>query len=253
VHPVDAEMEALVLRIVPAAERATWQGATAEQVQQLEELAGRPLPGFYRWFLATMGGAFPHATFGYARQDLRASTVLAAYDEGLVQPDPRLLLIGRLPDPVMPELLFYDLDAPCRDDAMVLTGPESGPPRRRSFETLREKLAWEMLRRHLVASCAQRCEGSLRDDGARASEHLRSVMADLGFTSPILTGAHCALYERRDAALTFIDPIEDSLGTILFFDLGGPDAGALRRLLGEIATRSPLEVGIDRWMPPLPQ
>ena len=36
-----------------------------------------------------------------------------------------------------------------------------------------------------------------------------------------------------------------------YFNLGGPDAGRLRRILGEIATETSLEVEIDEWEPPL--
>lgn len=246
------DMEALIARIVSDAERSKWKGATAEQIEELEALAERPLPDSYRWFLATLGGAFPHETLGYERQDLRAATVIDAYAKGVVQPDPRYLLIGRIPDPVMPELLFYDLDAPCRDDAMVLTRSENASSMRRSWETLREKLAWGLLRKHRVSSSTQRCEGSFTDAGAEVRAHLDPVMASLGFTSPIPTGAYCGLFEREDAAMTCMEPIEDSRGDLLFFQLGGPDAGTLRRLLGELATKTPLEVKIDRWRPPLP-
>jgi hypothetical protein len=249
---IDQDMEPLVARLVPAAERATWKGASERHVAHIEELAGRPLPDFYRWFLDTMGGAFPHETLGYERQDLRAATVIEAYRKGVAQPDPRFLLIGRIPDPVMPELLFYDLDAPCRDDAMVLTRAEGGGPMRRGWQTLREKLAWGMLRKHRVTRCAQRCEGSFAIDGANVRAHLDPVMAGLGFTSPIPTGEHCALFEREDAAMACLEPIEDSQGDLLFFQLGGPEAGTLRRMLGELATKTPLEVRIDRWRPPLP-
>jgi hypothetical protein len=245
-------MEALIGRIVPDAEQATWKGASEEHIMGIEAIAGRPLPEFYRWFLAKMGGAFPHERLGHTRQDLRTETVLDAYAKGVVEPDPRFLLIGRVPDPVMPELVFYDLDAPCRDDAMVMSRPEGGPPMRRGFETLREKLAWGMLRKHRVTQCAQRCEGSFTDEGADVISHIGPAMARLGFSSPIETGSYCGLYEREDAAMACVDIIEDSQGDLLFFQLGGPDAGALRRMLGEITTTTPLEVRITRWQPPLP-
>jgi hypothetical protein len=37
-----------------------------------------------------------------------------------------------------------------------------------------------------------------------------------------------------------------------FFELGGPDASTLRRILGAVTTRSPLECKIKEWSPPLP-
>lgn len=240
------DMEALLLRIVPAAERATWTGATPEQIDAIEAIAGRPLPQFYRWFLARMGGSYVTR-----RQDLGAQTVLDAYRRGVVSPDPRYLLIGRNPDPVMPRLVFYDLDAPCRDDAMVATRPESGLPWEQDFETLREKLAWGMLLRNRVAGCAQTCLGSFTDDAGEVFTELTPMMAHLGFGCPIPTGAFCGLYERDDAVMACMSTVKESNRGLQFFELGGPDAGLLRRLLGEIATGTSLEIEIDEWEPSL--
>lgn len=243
----EPELEALIARLVPAAERETWTGASADKIAELQALAGRPLPAFYGWFLAKLGGSF-----GDAREDLRASTVLDAYRKGVVQPDPRYFLIGRNPDPIMPGLMFYDLDAPCRDDARVVSRLEAGPPWEQEFETFREELAWGLLLEHRVITCPQVCSGNLIDDGGDIFGRLDPVMARLGFTSPIETGAFCGLYERADAAMTCMSAVKDTNRGLQFFRLGGPDSVALRRILGEIATGSTIEVSIGAWTPPLP-
>jgi hypothetical protein len=247
-------MDALIARIVPKAEQATWKPATPEQIARIEEIAERPLPSHYAWFLRTMGGAFPHPQFGHERQDLRAATVIRAYDDGIVDPDPRYLLIGRIPDPAMPELVFYDLDAPARDDAMVVMCTEGTSTLRPMFETLREKLAWGMLRKHRVAGCPQRCEGSLSDEGGgEVLASLGPALASLGFSSPVPTGPYCGLFEREDAALTSMVSVSDANRSLQLFNLGGPDATTLRRILGEVATMASIEVRINRFQPPLPE
>ncbi|MFE5549934.1 SMI1/KNR4 family protein [Streptomyces sp. NPDC056534] len=248
---VDESMEVFIARLVPAVERAAWRGAPEAEIAEVEGLAGRPLPEFYRWFIATMGGSYPHAVHGYTRQDLRVATVIDAYRHGLVEPDLRFLLIGRIYDPAMPELLFYDLDTPVRKDAMVLTRSEFGLTMRRGFETLREKLAWGMLRRYGITPCSQRCEGSFRREGASVKILLDPVMSSFGFTCPIETGSYCALYERDDAAMACLEIVEDSQDNLLFFQFGGRSPMELRTILAELATTS-IDVQTDRWHPPLP-
>ena len=243
---VDAQMEALVGRLPPVADPA-WKGATPEQIAEIEQIASGNLPDFYRWFLAKMGG-----TLDSPREDFRASTVIATYRQGIVQPDPRYLLIGRNPDPVMPRLFFYDLEERCRDDARLLSRPEDGPPWEAEAETFREHLAWGLVLIHRVMSHPQRCEGSLTNDGGTVFEHLDQLMHRFGFTTPIDTGAFCGVYERDDAAMTCMSAVKDSNLGLQFFRLGGPDAGSIRRILGEIATATPLEVRITGWSPPLP-
>ena len=235
---VDAQMQALVARLPPGTD-AAWKGAAPEHIAEIERIAGGDLPDFYRWFLATMGD-----TVDSPREDFRAATVIAAHREGLVQAHSRFLLIGRNPDPVMPRLFFYDRDAACRDDARLVSRPESGPPWETEAETLREHLAWGLVLIHRVATRPQRWQGSLASDTGAVFEHLDPVMRRLGFTAPIDTGSFCGVYERDDAAMTCMSAVKhDNLGRS-FFRLGGPDADTLRSILDAIAGSTPLEVEI---------
>lgn len=226
-----------------------WQGANDEDIEALQEIAGRPLPKFYEWFARTMGG-----DYASRREDLRVSSVLAAYREGIVAPDPRYLLIGRNPMPPMPQLVFYDLDAPCRDDALVVTDPEGGPPlRRQVYETLREKLAMNIVHAHVINKGAQQCRGYFSDAQGAVKQSLAPVLEEtLGFTAVVDCGPHCCVYRRDDgAALVSLQALQRADGTLQSFWFAGPDAIVLRRALGEITTQTMLHVKIDEWLPPL--
>ena len=244
-------LEAFIARVVPESEVKTWRPATEDRIARLQQFAPQQLPAFYEWFLRRMGAAFPHPKVGHDRQDMRIDTVLRAYETGELGGDERYLLIGRVNDPVMPELLFYDLDACVRDDAMVVNRPVSGPPYSARFETLREKLAWSMMRRHRVSTRPQRCEGTLRSDGDTFDE-LKQVMLRHGFASPIETGQCCALYDREEAAFAAMRPPVEAPPDALYFSFGGPNAGVLRRVLGELSTDTSVQVQLQRWRPDLP-
>jgi hypothetical protein len=90
-----------------------WRGAAPDEVEQLERLAGCPLPRFYRWFLSRMG-PLAHPSQGFS-----ARRVLDCYARKIVTPHPRFLLIGYESDEMMPLHAFHDLDAPARGDATV--------------------------------------------------------------------------------------------------------------------------------------
>jgi hypothetical protein len=57
--------------------------------------------------------------------------------------------------------------------------------------------------------------------------------------------------ERPDAALAAKVDVSPRNTDLLVFDLGGPDAGTLRRILGEVVTRTSIELTITRWTPRL--
>jgi len=44
---IEAVMEAFLLRVVPGLAEQ-WKGATPDEIARIEEIAGRPLPSFYR-------------------------------------------------------------------------------------------------------------------------------------------------------------------------------------------------------------
>src|SRR5258705_13704761 len=101
-------LEDLLLRIVP--QLATrWAGAPQQEIEAIERRAGRPLPAFYRWFLAKMGASMGPASFG--RIDFRAQTVLSVTLPQ--EAEGQFVLIGHQTDP-MTYYHCYDLDYPNR-------------------------------------------------------------------------------------------------------------------------------------------
>lgn len=241
-------MEALLLRIVPGLSKE-WQGATPDEIARIEQLAGRALPPFYRWFLSRMGRSM--GRLAYPTLDFSASRVLACYGEKLVAPEPRFFLIAHESDEAMPLHLFYDLEAPARSDALVTSRDAQGNEQHDGFETLREMLAWGAWLQFRVGTLPQQCEGMITGDPAGLLSRLDPVMSRLGFTQPIPTGPYCRLYERADAAMLCKSPPSEDFEGSQVFTLGGANAGTLRRILGEIATEPSLEVEVDEWKPKL--
>lgn len=240
-------LERLLLRIVPGL-AAEWQGATGEEISRLESLAGRPLPAFYRWFLARLGKSM--GPMIYPGVDFSALGVLGAYAAGRVAADPRYLLIGYDHDEVSPLHYFYDLDAALRGDALVVRMLTPKDESHEQFETLREMLAWGELYAQRVAAASQQCRGVLRFEGQSLEAALEPALAELGFDTPLETGAYCGLFEREDVALVASGTPREPLGR-QSFALGGRDAVSLAQVLHTLATRSAVAIDIVAWAPPL--
>jgi hypothetical protein len=246
---LEPELENLLVTIVPGLAE-TWQGATTDQIDAIEKLAGRPLPRFYRWFLGRMGrnmGPLEDMT-----RDCSAERVLRCYADGLVTVDRRYLLVGYETDESVPMHLFYDLDRPVREDAPVVEMYLSGADPTDRFETFREKLAWSAFAAHRLQRLPKRCVGLLTASGSGGVlAQLAPVMSALGFDQPIETGAFCGIFDRNDAAMVCtISPEEPPLDFIVF-RLGGASEGALRQLLGTIVTEPELSIEVQSWDPPL--
>lgn len=242
------EVEDLLLRTVPGLAEQ-WRGATPDEVEQLERIAGRPLPRFYRWFLSRMGQSM--GPLAYPSKDFSARRVLDCYARKIVAPNPRFLLIGYESDEMMPHA-FYDLDAPARGDATVTArdASDDDDPIDR-FETLQEMLSWSALFRFQFEQMSQKCEGTLYREDSEPLSLLAPVLSSLGFTQPITTGRYCGLYERADALMLCGGTPRENLEDVRTFRLGGSNAGALRRILGEVAKESSLEVEVNTWTPAL--
>src|SRR5690242_15687967 len=178
-------MEDFLLRVVPGLAEQ-WQGSTPDEIARIEGLAGRPLPPFYRWFLARMGQSM--GPLAYAQVDFTARRVLTSYAEELVVPDPQFLLIGHNSDEMMPLHFFYDLDLPARDDARVTSRYVEDDDRHDQFETFREMLAYGALLSFRVDKMPQRCRVLLRGENPDIFSQLDPVMDSLGFTKPVPTG-----------------------------------------------------------------
>ncbi len=240
---------ALAEAIVPGCAN-TWKGATEDQVDEIEFFAGRDLPPFYRWFLETMGEDM--GSLGHDYLDLRAQTVLAAYNAFEFQRGDGLLFVGRHPEPVFPFRQFLDLKAPCREDAAVLEEPEAGGDRTRVFETLREQLAWGLLVRCRLTTAPQQFIGAVSSPGADVAAALKPALATLGWTSMLETGRYCGLYERRGALLLLSNRVDPQRHETLVVQAGAPDSVTLRAALGELAVTADVKVEALRWEPPLP-
>ncbi|QRK12598.1 SMI1/KNR4 family protein [Archangium violaceum] len=241
-------MEELLLRIVPGLSEQ-WKGATPDAIAQIERIAGRPLPSFYRWFLNRMGQSM--GPLAYPTLDFSAQRVLSCYAKKLVVPEQRFLLIAYESDEVMPLHLFYDFTAPAREDALVTTRAAQEGELSDDFETLREMLAWGAFSLFRVEGMPQMCSGSLKGNDPDFLSDLDLLMSSLGFTSPISTGPLCRLYERHDATMICRGTPRAGRGNRRTFNLGGRNAGTLRRILGEITTQSSLEVKVKDWAPAL--
>lgn len=241
---VEPEMESLLLRTVPGLAEQ-WRGASPKAIEQLERIAGRPLPPFYRWFLSRMGQSM--GPLAYPTLDFSAERVLACYSQKLVAPDPRFLLIAYESDEMMPLHLFYDFTAPARDDALVTSRDASGGELTDRFETLREMLAWGAFSLFRIDRAPQSCNGSLKGDTPDFLTNLDPVMRGLGFDLPIATGPLCRVYERPDAAMVCMGTPRVKLGNRRTFDLGGSSIGSLRRILGEIAAARVVELKVEEW------
>ncbi|MCY1041610.1 SMI1/KNR4 family protein [Corallococcus sp. bb12-1] len=247
-HVKESELESLLLRVVPGL-ADQWQGATPDEIEQIEHLAGRPLPSFYRWFLSRMGNSM--GRLAYPTLDFSAQRALACHAEKWVASEPRFLFIAYSSDEVMPLHAFYDLEAPARADALVTVRDALGNEQHDRFETFREMLAWGAFLQFRVGIMPQQCEGMITGEPAGLLSRLDPVMNRLGFTQPVPTGTYCRLYERADAAMICSSPPSADFEGSQVFTLGGGDEGTLRRILGEIATEPSLEVEVDEWTPKL--
>jgi hypothetical protein len=245
---LETEVEALLKRRIPGIEQR-WQGASAEEIEAIETIAGQPLPDFYRWFLRTLGGSAAEVSPSY--DGFRAAAVLDAYDRGDVEFGSPLLLLGRKPDMVMPLDVYYDLSQPMRGDALVLTQPPTDGHLRKAAETFAEYLAWTVLNVHGISTRPQRCRGIFKDESLTTSESLARVMEVIGFTRPLQTGPYCALFERSDADVACTVAVAPENRRLLIFTAGGDDTATVRRVLGHVSTESSLSVQITEWDPPI--
>ena len=228
----------------------TWQGASEDEVDEIEFFAGRDLPPFYRWFLETMGEDM--GSLGHAYLDLRAKTVLAAYNAFEFERRDGPLYIGRHPEPVFPFRQFLDLDAPSRDDAAVLEEPEAGGERTRPFETLREQLAWGMLVRCRLVTAPQQFIASVSSPGSDIVASLQPALRKLGWISMLETGRYCGLYERAGSLLLLSNRVDPQRHETLVAQASADDSVTLRAVLGELAVTADVNVHALRWEPPLP-
>jgi hypothetical protein len=245
---LEPALEALLLRIVPQLGEH-WLGATPSEVAEIEAIAGRPLPEFYRWFLSRLGTSM--GPMRYPTVDFSAQGVLSAYASRAIEPDARFLLIGHERDELMPLHYFYDLDRPARGDALVVRMLTPRDERHEQFETFREMLAWGELWAQRIEPAPQQCRGTLRVASGTLHAALAPVLTRQGFSTPIETGELCGLFERADATLICSGTPSDRLESQAC-GLGGRDAATLAQLLDALTRESGVEATLSAWSPPLP-
>lgn len=250
-HPRDLEpeMEDLLLRLAPDLDK-TWRGAAPDEIEQLESLAGRPLPRFYRWFLTRMGTSV--GSLQFRSLDFSVGRILSCYAEGLVTPDPSSLLIGFETDEIMPLHLFYDFDHPATEDARVVSMDFKGGLLNEDFDAFREMVAWGQFTNLRISRMVQSCAGLFDREGDQTLSRLDVVMKKLGFSKPVPMGPNCAVYDRQDAGMSASTTLGEPQSNYFSFHFGAPDAGTIRRLLGVISSEMSLQLEIDEWKPLLP-
>lgn len=240
---LEPEMEALLHRLVPDMDDQL-RGATEDQVDRIEAIAGKPLPQFYRWFLLRMGGDM--GPLRYPSIDFSASKVLSCYDDGLFVTDGRFLMIAYDDDQIMSMHKVYDLDLPARNDAAVVSMEGPGEDIHPSFETFREMLAWGKFVNHRVDMLERACVGTIHSEHGDVAAELDPVMTTLGFDAPVPTGPYCGLYDHPSSAMvTSAEPVGKP--DILAFRIGGASDGAIRRTLGAIQHETRLTLEIEEW------
>jgi hypothetical protein len=245
-HRLEDPLEPIFLRIDPTLPQQ-WKGASAEQIDALERIAGRPLPEFYRWFLERMGTDM--GSVAYDRVDFSAETILAIYENGDVTPDGRHLLIGYDEDELMQFHIFYDLDRPARGDCMAVQ-MELGSSPQPVYETFREMIAWGNFTNRLIRKLPQVCSGLVSVSDGPVRPHVDAIMKDLGFSDLLPSGPFCSLHEHGDVAMSYMGA-PHMAPRMLVFTLGGPDPGTLRRILGSFTVSGNLEIDVKEWKPPL--
>jgi len=245
---IKRKSEELFLGLVPGlADR--WEGASEGQVAELERLAGRALPGFYRWFLNRMGKSVGGLQF--RSLDFSVERILSCYADGLVTPDDRFLMIGFETDDVMPLHLFYDFDYPTDDDARVVSMGFDGELLYEQFDTFREMLVWGQFGAWRINRLPQSCVGLFERQSDQGLNDLDRAMQRLGFLKPVPMGSNCAVYERPDAGMSAMATVREPPSPYVFFRVGANDVGTIRRILGELGNEMSVELKIKEWIPPL--
>lgn len=244
---LEPELEDLLLRLVPELPNQ-WRGASEDEVAQIELIAGRPLPRFYRWFLLRMGRSM--GSLSFPSLDFSISKIISSYAEPVFLPDRRFLMIGHESDLVVPLHVLYDFDHPARDDARITKRLATGGALHNQFETFREMIGWGKFLSYRIMKWPQRCVGLFTDRDGDVLAQLDPVLKSLAFEAPIPTGRCCAIYDSTRASLVSSSTPGDE-PKFHTFELGGRDSGHLRGILGEIATETSLELEIEAWEPPL--
>lgn len=244
---LEPELEALLLRWVPDMS-SRWRSASEPDIEAIERIAGCELPRCYRWLLLRLGEGWDDIGFG--THDFSARTIVQGHARGVFPPHEGMMCIANDTAEWQPQLRYYDLAHPAKEDAPVfMAGPEEADfmP---EFQTLRELIASATFNNHRIQPMPFQCTGLLvAEDQGDALQVLAPLFDELGFSVPVPCGPLCLLYD--DGTLAFSSYRNPARRTpyVLPFRLGGPSLGALRRLLGLVSTSTSLVTENLRWTP----
>lgn len=245
---LEPELERLFLRYVPDM-ASRWTRASDEHIAAIEAFAGRPLPRCYQWMLMRLGQGW--SNIAYATLDMAARTVVQANTQHIVPAVEGMLCIALDHDEYQPQARYYDLAHATEHDAPVfIAGLEEGELRT-SYETLREFLGLAVFDNYRLREHPTRVEGIVyADQGTNALDELEAFLEQLGFRSPIPTGAYCTVYDDGTASLSsYVVPDPKRSLHSLPIDLAGPDEATLRKILGLISASGSLNVRRLTWQP----
>jgi hypothetical protein len=244
---LEPELEALLSKWVPDMS-SRWRSASEPDVEAIERIAGGELPRCYRWLLQRLGEGF--GEIGFGTLDFSARAIVAGHARGAFPTHEGMMCIAKDTAEWQPQLRYYDLAHPAKDDAPVfVAGPEEGEFEP-EYESLRELVGSAVFKNHRLGLMPFRCEGLLvAEDKGDALEVLAPLLDERGFRAPIRCGPLCLLYD--DGALAFSSYRSPAWPTpyLIPFDLGGPSQEALRKLLGVVVTSTSLVIENLRWTP----
>lgn len=250
---LEPELNAWLAKLLPELDQHV-QPATPSDTAAMERYAGRPLPRFYRWFLARMGR--DNAPFALRTMELRVGRILQAYEDGTFHRDPRFLFVGYETNTEVQEHFVYDLDHPARDDARLATMAtyDEEPDWPVGYETFREFFVESIFYQYVLAEKEQQVAFIIEtEDDDTVTRHLDPFFTSMGLTSPIATGPYARFYEgERQAAIASASL--DTPGPFrMRMRVGCDTVAEARALVGHLATHDDLTLARVRWEPELPQ
>jgi hypothetical protein len=244
---LEPELEALFLRWVPDM-GSRWRSAFEQDIEAIERIAGGELPRCYRWLLLRLGQGWEKIGFGTL--DFSARTIVEGHARGRFPHHEGMMCIANSTAEWQPQLRYYDLAHPAKEDAPVfVAGPEEADFEP-EFQTLRELIASAVFDNHRLRPMPFRCEGLLvAEDEGDALEVLAPLFEELGFRAPVPCGPLCLLYDDETHAFSSYRSPTWSVPYVLPFNLGGPSMATLRKLLGVVTTSTGLATEHLKWMP----
>ncbi len=248
---LEPELNAWLAKHFPDLDRYV-EPATPDDIAAMERYAGRPLPRFYRWFLARMGR--DNAPFAARTMDFRIGRILRCYEDGTFERNSRFLVVGYETNAEFSEHFVYDFDHPARDDARLATmSPyDDEPDWAVGYETFRDCFVEMVFYQYLLAEKEQQIGFVVRtEEDDTVARHLDPLLASLGFASPIATGPYSRFYEGEHQAAIARANLDNPGPFLMRMSVGYDTVHGARALMGHLATHDDLTVSNVQWEPEL--